>query len=341
MILGEKIRTLRLAAKLTQAELAGKLEISSQAISKWENGSCAPDIYMLPKLSVIFGVTIDELFDITIENKLHRIENMLVIEDSISDESFNNTEKFLKEQLESNTDKGKVYALLGRLYHHRMRHDSYWVSFYAKKSLKDNPFQKDVAWFLQMSEGAAIPDWNIRQHSKTIRFYKDMTRKFPDVPEHYLELMENLLADQRTTEAHDILNKYKCIPGHQEKNVLIYEAKIALCEKKFEEADQWINELLTNYPDDEIALFKAAGYFAELCDYEKALKYYKKSYEKGTSPRYTDSLLAQAIIYEIQENYPEAISCYKKTLENLKEEWNTSEGAEVTRIRDEIERLKA
>lgn len=78
MILGEKIRALRLAAKLTQDELSGKLEISSQAISKWENGSCAPDIYMLPKLSVIFGVTIDELFDITIKNKLHRIENMLV-----------------------------------------------------------------------------------------------------------------------------------------------------------------------------------------------------------------------------------------------------------------------
>lgn len=95
MILGEKIKALRLAAKLTQDELAGKLEISSQAISKWENGSCAPDIYMLPNLSVIFGVTIDELFDITIENKLHRIENMLMIEDSISDESFNNTEKFL------------------------------------------------------------------------------------------------------------------------------------------------------------------------------------------------------------------------------------------------------
>ncbi len=51
MILGEKIRALRLAAKLTQDELSGKLEISSQAISKWENGSCAPDIYMLPKLS--------------------------------------------------------------------------------------------------------------------------------------------------------------------------------------------------------------------------------------------------------------------------------------------------
>lgn len=38
MILGEKIKSLRLAAKLTQDKLAGKLDISSQAVSKWENG---------------------------------------------------------------------------------------------------------------------------------------------------------------------------------------------------------------------------------------------------------------------------------------------------------------
>ena len=38
MILGKKIKSLRLAAKLTQDELAGTLDISSQAVSKWENG---------------------------------------------------------------------------------------------------------------------------------------------------------------------------------------------------------------------------------------------------------------------------------------------------------------
>lgn len=85
MELGEKIKTLRLLSKMTQEELAKQLEVSSQAVSKWENGTCAPDIYMLPKISVVFGVTIDELFDMTIDDKLKRIENMLCSEALIAE----------------------------------------------------------------------------------------------------------------------------------------------------------------------------------------------------------------------------------------------------------------
>lgn len=53
-------------------------------------------------------------------------------------------------------------------------------------------------------------------------------------------------------------------------------------------------------------------------------------------PKYTDSPLAQSIIYEIQGNYAESINCYKETLKNLKSEWSTTEGAEVTHIKVEI-----
>jgi len=77
MELGNKIKTLRLRAGLTQEMLAEELGVSFQTISKWENSVCAPDIFMLPKLSLCFGVTIDELFDMTTDQKLHRIENML------------------------------------------------------------------------------------------------------------------------------------------------------------------------------------------------------------------------------------------------------------------------
>lgn len=65
MELGNKIKTLRLKAGLTQEKLADELNVSFQTVSKWENNVCAPDISMLPKLSVFFGVTIDELFNLT------------------------------------------------------------------------------------------------------------------------------------------------------------------------------------------------------------------------------------------------------------------------------------
>ena len=59
--LGKRIATLRHKNQLTQDELAEKLGISSQAISKWENDQSCPDISSLPLLSKILGISTDEL----------------------------------------------------------------------------------------------------------------------------------------------------------------------------------------------------------------------------------------------------------------------------------------
>ncbi|MBE6762470.1 MAG: helix-turn-helix domain-containing protein, partial [Ruminococcaceae bacterium] len=47
---------------LTQAELAEKLGVSNQSVSKWESAQCCPDISLIPKLADIFEISIDELF---------------------------------------------------------------------------------------------------------------------------------------------------------------------------------------------------------------------------------------------------------------------------------------
>lgn len=60
--LGIKIRELRKKKELTQEELAAKLNISPQAISKWENGTCYPDMAQIPILANFFGVSLDKLF---------------------------------------------------------------------------------------------------------------------------------------------------------------------------------------------------------------------------------------------------------------------------------------
>ncbi|MBQ7921817.1 MAG: helix-turn-helix transcriptional regulator [Clostridia bacterium] len=62
MNLGTKIRELRKMRNLTQEELAEKLNISNQAVSKWENGTCYPDMAQIPVLANFFGVSLDELF---------------------------------------------------------------------------------------------------------------------------------------------------------------------------------------------------------------------------------------------------------------------------------------
>ncbi len=68
MTFGDKLSSLRKQANLTQSDIANKLNVSRQAVNKWEKGSCLPDIDNIQKLSSIFNVSIDELLDYKIEN---------------------------------------------------------------------------------------------------------------------------------------------------------------------------------------------------------------------------------------------------------------------------------
>lgn len=61
--MGEQIARLRKGNKYTQEQLAGKLKISPQAISKWENGNAVPEVSMLYEISKLFNCSIDRLLD--------------------------------------------------------------------------------------------------------------------------------------------------------------------------------------------------------------------------------------------------------------------------------------
>ena len=56
---------------LTQEELAKKLGVTNQSVSKWESAQCCPDIGLLPMLADIFEISIDELFGRKNEKEIH------------------------------------------------------------------------------------------------------------------------------------------------------------------------------------------------------------------------------------------------------------------------------
>ena len=59
--LGNRIAELRRAKNITQDEMAEKLNVTAQAVSKWENDISCPDIMLLPKIAQMLSVTVDEL----------------------------------------------------------------------------------------------------------------------------------------------------------------------------------------------------------------------------------------------------------------------------------------
>lgn len=62
MNIGANIRALRLQRELTQEQVAARLGVTYQAVSKWENDTNTPDIALLPEIAALFGVSIDALF---------------------------------------------------------------------------------------------------------------------------------------------------------------------------------------------------------------------------------------------------------------------------------------
>lgn len=61
MNFSEKLLTLRKANNLTQEQLAEKLDVSRQSVSKWESGQATPELEKIVAISAIFDVTTDYL----------------------------------------------------------------------------------------------------------------------------------------------------------------------------------------------------------------------------------------------------------------------------------------
>ncbi len=69
---GEKIAQYRRAYKLTQQELGAKLNVSAQAVSKWENGQSEPDLITVRNLCSIFNITADRFLS---DDKIEIFDN--------------------------------------------------------------------------------------------------------------------------------------------------------------------------------------------------------------------------------------------------------------------------
>ena len=99
MNLGNKIRELRRAHNLTQEQLATALNISAQAISKWEMGASYPDMTMIPTLAAFFKVSLDELFDFDVSNVEKEIEEIRLEKNKYFWNNFEKAEQILLDGL--------------------------------------------------------------------------------------------------------------------------------------------------------------------------------------------------------------------------------------------------
>ena len=66
--IGQFLTELRKYYKITQEDLAGRLNVSLQSVSEWENGASLPDIELLVKLSEMYGMTVNDIIRADLEH---------------------------------------------------------------------------------------------------------------------------------------------------------------------------------------------------------------------------------------------------------------------------------
>jgi transcriptional regulator with XRE-family HTH domain len=81
--IADKLVNLRKNHNLSQEDLAEKLGISRQAVSKWERAESSPDTDNLIKLATLYSISLDKLLNISVENSQLEMKNIQNIDDNL------------------------------------------------------------------------------------------------------------------------------------------------------------------------------------------------------------------------------------------------------------------
>ena len=338
MDIGKKIKNLRLEKEVKQEELAEYLGVSFQAVSKWETGASVPDIGLLPGIAVFFGVTIDELFQISDEAQFERIENMFWHERRIPQETFDHCVKFLEGVLRSDPKNVRAYSCLAYLYNHRAASDHDTASEYARKVMELDPEDKS-GWvaFLEAEGGVCGDEW-YDNHFQVIEYFKDFLKKNPGNYWGLYGIIENMLDDDRFDEAVPYIEQIRTAARTQQYDV--YMGDVMFGKGNPEKALEYWNAAVEHFPDRWQSYCDRADGLKKLGRYQEALANYERSFTMQEPPRISDGLYSMAQVHELLGDFDAAIEDRQRIIKCLKEEYKTFSGESIDEQKREIERLK-
>jgi transcriptional regulator with XRE-family HTH domain len=338
MEMGKEIRRLRNERGLTQEALAAALNVTAQTVSKWECGNSIPDVQLLPEIAVFFGVTIDQLFAMTPEQQMERIENH-IYDSGIFDEA---EERQLEKQLSAFAEDpgraGRAKLLLTALYNHQAEQYRLLAVERGKEAVELTGGDSEAMSELANAWGSYMPDWNVRNHHALIDWFGDFCRRHPDNRCALMWLLDNLIDDRRLTEAKEWLAKLEGMD--RTFRVPMYRYLIALAAGEKEEAEAKLRELEGMENQEWCWAVTLGDIYTLRQEYDKAIGWYRKAQEMQPSPKYVDSAASIAHISEIRGDKAGAIAAYRENLRLLKEEWGIVSGEEYEAVEKAIHELQ-
>lgn len=281
MTIGEKIRTLRTSSHITQNELASQLGVSTQAVSKWEQGTTAPDISLLADIAEFFSITTDELlgagkYRTPSGYKNYRARLLAVYEEGGTEDDFHKAKKAYEDVIISGDANVEDYLMYGYLYNCRVRRDIEMAMRYYEKALVDGKETRGQRWF-QTHQQITLLQCMMGKGDEVVERWKSW---YGEEPENYQACLAVIWA-------------------------LYYSKRSAEALPYIEQAEK----LAPNEDDVLLAIGDVLGGENGVGKYCEAIKYWKKAFEINDD--HADALFAIAYAYEKLGEYEKAIDTHR------------------------------
>ncbi len=337
MEMGKEIRRLRGERGITQEALAAAMNVSPQTVSKWECGNSLPDVQLLPEIAVYFGVTIDQLFAMTPEQQMERIENRIYDSGRFSEAEERQIEQQLCAFAENPKQEGRAKTILAKLYNHQAEQYRLQAAAVGRDAVEKSGGDRDAVSELANAWGSYLPDWNVRNHHALIEWFSDYCRRNPENRAALMWLLDNLIDDRRLAEAREWLEKLAAI-DHTFRTVM-YRYMIALAAGETGESEKVLCELEQMENQEWCWAVTLGDIYTLRQEYDKAVAWYRRGQEMQPSPKFTDSAASIAHICEIRGDRAGAAAAYREVLRLMREEWGIVSGEEYDQIERAIQKL--
>ena len=266
-LFSRNLRRLRLQKKLTQEQLANRLGVSVQSVSRWECGNTLPDVMLLPVIAKLYGVTVDDLYREDATGYPSYAQRLLAVyEASGRTEDFLAAEQEFARMPEKELTADDLRAW-GVLYHYMMKHSA----LQAQRKLEQAMVHPDV------SEQV----WSSAAQQKIV-LLRDQGRGHEEAERYDRELAAD--------------------PGDHRRWLLCTAAYAYAGEH--EKALDVARKGMARFPEKASLYIHAGDICRSLHRYEEAFAYWRKAQELDSS--YLDAMYSMGFCHEELGQYQQA-----------------------------------
>ncbi len=284
----KNLRKLRQEKHMTQEQVAEKLCVSAQSVSRWETGATFPDILLLPELAKLYGVLVDDLFKKFPEGYDNYASRLLAVYESTwKHEDFLTAAQEYDKMVKNDTMSANDYRSYGLLH-------EYMSTICTRKAFEF--YDKTMALCRDTD-----PDLFYRTTRQ-----KDMLRIRIGESQGCIEEHKKAVQDD---------------PDNAEEHICLVAALYNA--KQYEECFTAFKDAIAKFPKEALLYGYAGDACRELKKYDEAFTYWEKHLELDST--WLDSFFSMGFCYEEIGEYQKASEVWMKVSEILTQRGNVIE----------------